>query len=104
MLNYTDTHRPALILAEHYSSKIQAPVFTSFMQGRADLESSEDAVDVINHFWEMTELAIADHEAGRDIQGVTDIEHWMHRLFQKVSGYMIQHGFGELWQESIDKQ
>jgi len=40
MLNYTEAQRPAFKLAEHYSDRLQNPLFAGFILGKEDIHSS----------------------------------------------------------------
>jgi hypothetical protein len=59
---------------------------------------------VIKGFWQMTDLAIEDNHSNKSIEGVDDIEFWMHKLFIKMNGYMARNGFDELWDASIKER
>lgn len=39
---------------------------------------------IIDGFWQMTDLAIEDHQQNKQVEGIDDIEFWMHKLFNKV--------------------
>ena len=98
MLNYTGARRPAFKLAEHYSDRLQNPLFAGFILGKEDIHSSTDARVISELFWNMTDLAIEDSQSDKEIQGIADIEFWMHKIYQKVSGYMTTHSYSEIWQ------
>jgi hypothetical protein len=34
-----------------------------------------------------------------DIMGITSKKFWMHKLFNKVYGYMTRNGFADIWDE-----
>lgn len=104
MLNYTEAQEPAHILADHYSKDLDNILYRNFILGNAEIQSAEHAQKIIDCFWAMTELAIADNSAGKEIAGVTDIEFWMHKIYQKVSGYMTTHGYNQLWDESHENR
>ncbi len=37
-------------------------------------------------------MAIDDHNNDKSIKGIADVEHWVHKLFNKVYGYMTKNG------------
>lgn len=76
----------------------------AFMSGQADITSKEQATSVIEGFWKMTDLAIQDNHDDKQIDGVVDIEFWMHKLFIKVKEYMTKNGFGHIWNASVDER
>lgn len=50
----------------------------------------------------MTNLAIQDNHANKQIENIIDIEFWMQKLFIKVNGYMTKRGFKEIWDASVN--
>ncbi|MBC6906815.1 hypothetical protein DWB84_15305 [Saccharophagus sp. K07] len=49
----------------------------------------------------MTDLAAEFHLSNKEVDGVDDIEFWIHKLFNKICGYMTKNGFGDLWDEEF---
>ena len=101
MLEYNENSQPTKILAMHYALQIDPNFLLQFMSGQADILSREQAVLVVNGFWEMTDLAVQDHHADKTIEDVMDIEFYMYKLFNKVNGYMTQNGFKDIWDASV---
>jgi|SRR5690606_21165580 len=97
MLNYNEASYPAKVLAVHYSKQVDDEDLVRFMSGQSDIEGKDAASKIIGGFWKMTDLAIADYQNGKQIEGIDDIEFWMHKLFNKVYGYMVKHGFESEW-------
>lgn len=64
---------------------------------------TEEALKVAKIFWEMTDLAIDDNENNVTIDGVNDLEFWMHKLFNKVSGYLKKQGYEAQWDQATDE-
>ncbi len=104
MLEFNENSYNSKVLAIHYANKIGDELLISFMSGQVDLRSGDEAAEIINGFWRMTDLAIRDNENGIEVQEITDIEFWMHKLFNKVAGYMTKNGFKEPWQEALNKR
>jgi hypothetical protein len=102
MLRYDADSKNAKLLAIHYARQIGGDLLINFMSGESELSNTEDARLIIKGFWQMTDLAITDNHANKIIEGVTDIEFWMHKLFIKVNGYMTRNGFKTLWDASIN--
>ena len=97
MLNYNESSNPAKVLAIHYSNRIGNLDLIRFMSGQCEIASKDMAERVITGFWQMTELAIEDHQQNRQVEGIEDIEFWMHKLFNMVYGYMAINGVQEQW-------
>ena len=58
---------------------------------------------MIRYFWKMVNLSIDDNDNNVLVEGAEDIEFWMHKLFNKVSGYMEIQGYEELWDELFQR-
>jgi|GEM_PF-1031437 len=100
MLKYTDADVGSKVLAKHYTKLIDNDLFESFMLAKSDLKTANEATLVAKLFWRMVELSIVDNKNNLTIEGVSDIEFWMHKLFNKVSGYMLINGFEKQWDEA----
>lgn len=104
MLEYNETSNPAKILAIHYAKQVGDIELVRFMSGQSDILSSEMADRIIDGFWQMTDLAIEDHQQNKQVEGIDDIQFWMHKLFNKVYGYMTKNGFQEQWDRAAGKR
>lgn len=104
MLEFNENSHNAKLLAIHYANKVGDEFLISFMSGQVSLSSESDAIEIIEGFWKMTDLAIHDNENGTKVYEITDIEFWMHKLFNKVGGYMTKNGYKNAWEEAINKR
>lgn len=52
----------------------------------------------------MTDLAADDYIENKQIEGIDDIEFWMHKLFNKVYGYVNKNGFQDEWDRASDQR
>lgn len=94
-------NQSAKTLAVYYARQVGCDTLIKFMGGEIDLVSTEEATLVIKGFWQMTDLAIEDNHANKSVEGIDNIEFWMHKLFIKMNGYVTRNGFDELWDTSI---
>ena len=104
MLEFNENTKNAQKLAVYYAKKLGNPLLVDFMSSERGIASSEEALVVINGFWEITDMAIDDNSNDKSIEGIVDIEFWMHKLFNKVYGYMVKNGFEEQWQQISDQR
>lgn len=104
MLKYDADSENARILAVYYARHVGCDTLARFMSGEIDISTTEDAALVIKGFWQMTDRAIDDCHANKIIEGVTDIEFWMHKLFIKINGYMTRNGFKSIWDASVEER
>lgn len=104
MLNYNEASNPAKILAIHYSNRVGDADLISFMAGQSGISSKEIALRISEGFWQMTDLAADDYIENKQIEGIDDIEFWMHKLFNKVYGYVNKNGFQDEWDRASDQR
>ncbi len=104
MLRYDEDSQNTKILAMYYARQVGGDALLEFMSGQSDLLSNEQAITIIQGFWEMTDLAIQDNHDDKQIEGIADIEFWMQKLFIKVNGYMTKHGFKDIWDASVNER
>lgn len=103
MLNYSDSDLPAKNIAIFYAKKINSQIAKDFFNGQKDLTSKEEALEVANAFWQITDLASTDHLNNISILDDADVEFWMHKLFNKIYGYYEKNGFKEQWKIAEEK-
>ena len=104
MLNYDENSQSAKTLASHYANLVGDEFLVGFMVGKMEISSPDQLRSVIEGFWVMTDLAIQDCEEGKVIEGVVDIEYWMHKLLIKVNGYMTKNGFAQQWDSEMKER
>ncbi len=97
MLNFTESAKNSQMLAIHYAKKLGNDFAVDFMSSKVGISSPEEAETITRVFWEMVDLAIEDNEKEITVEGIEDIEFWMHKLFNKVSGYMTLNGYEDQW-------
>lgn len=97
MIEYSDSDLIAKDIAAFYAKKLDNTLAEEFFNGRKTLTTTDDAFEVAKAFWEMTNLASADHVNDVPIMDNVDLEFWMHKLFNKMYGYYEKNGFKEQW-------
>lgn len=103
MLGFDESSVKAQLLAIHYARKIGDDYVIGFMSSKAGIASSDEAMRIAKAFWKMTDLAIDDKENDIIVDGVVDLEFWMHKLFNKVSGYFKLNGYEDQWHQAADE-
>ncbi len=97
MLSFNKNTLVAQDLAIHYAQAVDDQVLIDFMSAKTGLESRATAEHIARGFWAMTSLSIADNEADKEVCGIQDLEFWMYKLFNKVSGYFSKTGYADIW-------
>lgn len=104
MLEYNENTLNAKILATHYAEKNGNTLLIDFMKGNIEITNEQEAEVIITGFWQMTDQAILDNNNDVIINGISDIEFWMYKLFNKVGGYLIKQGYKKQWDESLSER
>ena len=100
MLNFTESTKNTQVLAIHYAKQTQVEAAVEFMSSLSELDTPEKALSVARAFWIMVELSIKDNDSGNEVEGIQDIEFWMYKLFNKVSGYFKKCGYEVQWEQA----
>ncbi len=103
MLNFDSDSVNAQKLAIHYSKRMNDDYVINFMSSKVDIATPDEALKIAKAFWEMTDLAIDDNDNNVTIDGVNDLEFWMHKLFNKISGYLKKNGYDAQWDQATDE-
>ncbi|WP_444887486.1 hypothetical protein [Microbulbifer sp. JMSA008] len=90
ILKFNESTKKSKVLAIHYAKKLENNLLLEFVSSRKEIESSGEATLVALGFWDMTDLSIEDHASHKSIEGVDNVEFWMHKLFNKVYDYMVK--------------
>lgn len=97
MLEYSDSDLIAKNIAVFYAKKLNNTFAEEFFTGNRSLATPDDALEIAKAFWEMTDLASADHMNDVSVMDNVDLEFWIHKLFNKMYGYYEKNGFKEQW-------
>jgi len=103
MLEFDEDERNAQVLGIHYAKKIDNKLAIEFMSSITSVSTSEQAEELTKAFWEMVDLSIEDNENDVSIEGISDLEFWMYKLFNDVSGCIEKRGFKKQWDETTRK-
>lgn len=104
MLSFDERAAESKKLAMYYANQTDLPDLIKFIDGKYALENKQQAQLIINAFWQMTDMAIDDCQVDKVVEGISDIEFWMHKLFNKIGGYMIKNGYRDIWEEEARKR
>lgn len=100
MLNFSEAEKPAIAISQYYCQKLKSPKAEDFFSGKISLSTKAEALEIAKVFWDITELASADHLNDVVILDDVDIEFWMYKLFNKTHGYFQKNGFSEEWKQA----
>jgi hypothetical protein len=97
MMNFTEINKPAKHVALHYAQKLDNIFAADVIAGKKEISNKEEAVELTNFFWKMTDESVKDYENNVEVAGVKDLEHWMEKLMNIIIGYLTCCGFKDEW-------
>ena len=97
MLSFSESDMPSKKLAVYYAKKLNDDLMIEILSAKKAISSAAEAKQVTRAFWEMVDLAAQDNQHDVSIEGITDIEFWMHKLFNIIMGYVDACGFKSEW-------
>ena len=100
MLKFSPAEESAKLLVKHYCQHLDNAEAREFFSGNLDISSRPQALSIAKAFWEITDLASADHLNDVDVLDDLDIEFWMHKLFNKTQGYFQKNGYADEWTQA----
>jgi len=103
MLKFDSDSAKAQTLAVHYSKKVNDDFVINFMSSNTEITTPDEAIKVAKAFWEMTDYAIDDNNNDTIVDGISDIEFWMHKLFNMIYGYLKKNGYEAQWDQATNE-
>jgi len=103
MMTFPEQLKPSQALALHYANTLKCPLATEIFQGKRDVSSKDEAINLTRFFWEMVDIEVEDQENDREIASVTGLEHWMEKLMNLMSGYCKKQGYFQQWSEESNR-
>lgn len=103
MLEFDEDEKNAQVLGIYYAKKVGNNLAIEFMSSNVGVSTPEQAIELTEAFWEMVDLSIEDNEHDVSIEGISDLEFWMYKLFNDVSGYISKSGFKKHWDETTKR-
>jgi hypothetical protein len=100
MLEFDEDEKNAQLLGIHYATMVGDKFVIDFMSSKESISTPEHAIRVTTVFWKMVELSIDDNAKGVSVDGISDLEFWMYKLFNDVSGYVAKRGFKNQWDKT----
>ncbi len=99
MMVFSDHELTAKTLALHYANKSENSLAVAVYSGEEDVQGIEDAKELTQFFWSMSDDAAEDHSKESEISQQYDLEFWMERLMNITIGYLTSLGYGDVWRD-----
>ena len=97
MLNFTDKNMSAKEMALHYANKLKHNLAIETIHGNKDITTKEEAIELTDFFWSMTDEAVKDEQNNIEVVGVNNLQFWMEKLMNIFIGYLSRCGFKDEW-------
>lgn len=103
MLDFTGKDEKAQQVCLHYANQLEAHNLIGIIQTTASVTSKEQAIALSRFFWRMLEAAAEDRDNGVEVLGEVDLQYWMERSMNIISGYLDRIGYGDEWEQVSDE-
>ncbi len=103
MLDFSGKDQKAQQVCMHYAKKFHADSLVPIIECKASVTSKEGAEKLSRFFWLMLEASADDRDKGIEVLGEADLQHWMGRSMNVISGYLSSIGYGEVWDQVSDE-
>jgi ABC-type molybdate transport system ATPase subunit len=103
MLDFSGKDQKAQQVFMHYAKKLNADSLIPIIKCNASVTSRDEAEKLSRFFWLMLEASADDRDKGKEVLGEADLQHWMGRSMNVISGYLSSIGYGEVWDQVSDE-
>lgn len=103
MLDFSGKDQKAQQVCLHYAKQLGAENLINIIEGKGSVGSKEKAIELSRFFWKMLEAAADDRDHGIEVLGETDLQYWMERNMNIVSGYLERIGYEQEWEQVGDE-
>lgn len=103
MLDFSGTDQKAQQVCLHYANQFQANNLIQIIECKASVTSKDEAYALSRFFWMMLEASAGDRDKGIEVLGESDLQHWMERSMNVISGYLNSIGYEEVWDQVCDE-
>ena len=90
-------------IAIYYAEKLADETALVFLKSESNKLDADKAASIAHYYWDMLDLAVADQESGNEVLGEANMEYWMGRLLNIISGYLEESGFESVWEMVSDE-
>ena len=103
MLNFSGKDQTAQQVCLHYTRQFNAERLIPFLECKAAVGAKDEALALAHFFWQMLEAAAGDRDNGIEVLGEKDLQHWMERSMNIISGYLDRIGYQDEWDRASDE-
>lgn len=103
MLDFSGKDQKAQQVCLHYAQQLRADNLIPIIACKGSVTSREEAEALSRFFWVMLEASAEDRDKGVEVLGESDLQYWMTRSMNIISGYLCSIGYEEVWDEVSDE-
>lgn len=103
MLDFSGGDEKAKQVMLHYASELRDSYIEDILTNNVNVKDSNDARKLAVFYWKMLDKSAEDKELGKVVLGESDLQYWMERLLNIVSGYLEGMGYGKEWEQASDE-
>lgn len=103
MLDFSGKDQKAQQVCLHYAKQLRVDNLIEIIECKAPVRSKEEALALSRFFWAMLEAVADDNENEVEVLGEKNLQHWMERSMNIISGYLSRIGYEEEWEKISDE-
>lgn len=103
MLDFSGRDEKAKSVCLHYANKLGSEDLIDILAAKAPVTNKEQALRLSRFFWKMVDASIKDRDNGVEVLGESDLQFWMERNMNIISGYLCSIGYEEQWEGASDE-
>lgn len=103
MLDFSGKDQKAQLVCLHYARQFNAEELIQVFECKEAISSKEQALALARFFWQMLEAAADDRDNRIEVLGEQDLQHWMERSMNIISGYLERIGYQDEWERVSDE-
>src|SRR5688572_4035054 len=102
-LDFNGKDQKAQQVCLHYARHFNVEQLIPVLECRVAVSSKDEALALARFFWQMLEAAAEDRDNGIEVLGQKDLQHWMERSMNIISGYLDRIGYHDEWDRANDE-
>lgn len=103
MLDFSGKDQKAQQICLHYANQLGADSLVQIIECKLPVSSKDEAIALSRFFWQMLDASIDDKDNGVDVLGEQNLQYWMERNMNIISGYLTKIGYEEQWEKICDE-
>ncbi|EIK44752.1 hypothetical protein O59_002475 [Cellvibrio sp. BR] len=103
MLDFSGKDQKAQQVCLYYAKQLRADNLIPIIECKDSITSKEEAEALSRFFWMMLEASAGDRDKGIEVLGESDLQHWMGRSMNIISGYLSSIGYDGVWDRVSDE-